>query len=108
MLWRMAVPKALIVLSTVPDQKTARRIARDLVTQGLAACVNRVGPLRSTYLWKGKLCDDAEILLVIKTAPARYARLERRLRAIHPYELPEIVALPVTRGSAKYLAWVGA
>lgn len=77
------------------------------MTRGLAACVNRVGPLRSTYRWQGKLRDDAEFLLVIKTSPRRYPRLERRLSEIHPYDLPEIVALPVTRGSAEYLAWMG-
>ncbi len=102
----MGVSKALIVLSTVPDQKTARKIARDLVARRLAACVNRVGPIRSTYRWKGKTCDDAEFLLVIKTTAARYAALERRILALHPYDLPEIVALPVCRGSRKYLGWL--
>ncbi len=76
------------------------------MAEKLAACVNRVGPIRSTYRWKGKLCEDAEFLLVIKAAAARYAALERRLRSIHPYELPEIVALPVSRGFRKYLDWV--
>lgn len=102
----MAASKALIVLTTVPDQKTARKIAHDLVSKRLAACVNRIGPIRSTYRWKGKLLEDPEFLLVIKTTAARYAALERRIRAIHPYVIPEIVALPVARGYAAYLEWL--
>lgn len=96
---------ALVVLSTCPDEPTAERIARDVVSRGLAACVNRTA-LRSTYRWKGTLCDEPEVLLVIKTTASRYTELEMRLQALHPYEVAEIIALPVTGGAAGYLAWL--
>lgn len=95
----------LVVLSTCPDDATAERIARDVVSEGLAACVNRVA-LRSVYRWQGALEDEPEVLLVIKTTAHRYAELEMRLNALHPYEVPEILALPVLTGSASYLAWL--
>lgn len=98
--------EGLVVLCTCPDEATAERIARTLVTDHLAACVNRIGPLRSTYLWKGDLQDEPEVLLVIKTLRARYEALEMRLRALHPYEVPEIIALPILAGSKRYLAWM--
>ena len=96
----------LVVLCTSPDEATAERIARELVTGRLAACVSRVGPLRSTYLWQGDLKDEPEVLLVIKTLRGRYEELEMRLRALHPYEVPEIIALPILAGSKQYLAWM--
>ncbi len=98
--------EGLVVLCTCPDEPTAQRIARALVTGHLAACVNRVGALRSTYLWKGDLQDEPEVLLIIKTLRARYEELEMRLRALHPYEVPEIIALPILAGSERYLAWM--
>lgn len=104
----MASPTALIVLSTVPDRKFARRIAETVVKEGLAACVNRVGPVLSTYRWKGKLCRDAEYLLVMKTTRRRFPALAARLRALHPYDVPEIVATPVAAGAPAYLRWLGA
>jgi periplasmic divalent cation tolerance protein len=101
-------PQPLVVLTTCPDQGVAARIARDLVESGLAACVSRVGPVHSTYRWQGAIQDEPEVLLVIKTVGARYSELEMRLKSLHPYEVPEIIGLPVTRGSADYLAWLGA
>jgi periplasmic divalent cation tolerance protein len=77
-----------------------------LVESGLAACVSRVGPVNSTYRWQGAIQDEPEVLLVIKTVAARYAELEMRLKSLHPYETPELIALPVVRGSAEYLAWL--
>jgi periplasmic divalent cation tolerance protein len=97
--------EGLVVLCTCPDDGTAERIARELVTGGLAACVSR-NPVRSTYRWEGALRDEAEVLLVAKTTRERYEALERRLAALHPYEVPEIIALPVLAGSASYLAWL--
>ena len=97
----------LVVLTSCPDDAAAARIARDLVESGLAACVNRVGALHSTYRWQGAIHDEPEVLLVIKTLSVRYSELEMRLKSLHPYELPEIIALPVIRGSAEYLAWLG-
>ena len=70
------------------------------------AASNRVAGVRSTYRWDGKLCDDAEVLLLIKTLETRFEALEARIRALHPYEVPEIIALPVVAGSTGYLDWV--
>jgi periplasmic divalent cation tolerance protein len=98
----------LVVLTACPDDAAAARIARELVESGLAACVSRVGPVHSTYRWQGALHDEPEALLVIKTLSTRYPELEMRLKSLHPYEVPEIIALPVTRASADYLAWLGA
>jgi periplasmic divalent cation tolerance protein len=97
---------ALLVLSTVPDDAKAAAIARVLVAEKLAACVNRVPGLRSTYRWQGEIHDDAEVLLLAKTTSARFEALRRRLVELHPYELPEIVAVPVEAGLDRYLAWI--
>jgi periplasmic divalent cation tolerance protein len=97
----------LVVFSTMPVDK-AEAIAETLVTERLAACVNLVGPVRSIYRWKGAIEKDAEQLAVIKTTRARYDALVVRLRQLHPYEVPEIVALPVEAGHAPYLDWVRA
>jgi periplasmic divalent cation tolerance protein len=97
-----------VALSTAPDGETAARIARTLVEERLAACVNVVPAVRSIYRWQGRVEDDAEVLLVIKTRAERVDALAERLRALHPYELPELVALPVAAGSAPYLDWLAA
>lgn len=96
----------IVVLTTCPDEPAAARIARDLVESGLAACVSRVGPVHSTYRWQGAIQDEPEVLLVIKSISARYPELEMRLKSLHPYEVPEIIALRVTAGSAEYLSWL--
>jgi len=97
-----------VALSTAPDADTAARIARALVEERLAACVNLVPAVRSIYRWRGRIEDAAEVLLVIKTRAERVEALAARLRALHPYELPELVALPVADGLAPYLDWVAA
>lgn len=96
----------LVLLATAPDGPAAETLARTLVTEGLAACVNRVPGVQSTYRWQGAVQESAEVLLVIKSTSAAYAALERRIRELHPYEVPEIVALPIVRGSQPYLAWL--
>jgi len=101
-------PDYLVVLCGCPDEATAAQIAAALVAERLAACVNRLSGIRSTYHWKGELRDEAEVLLLIKTTTPLYAAVELRLRALHPYDLPEIIALPVVQGSDPYLAWLGA
>jgi periplasmic divalent cation tolerance protein len=98
--------QVIVALCTCPDEATARRIAQTLVSERLATCVNRLAGVTSTYFWDGSLQDDAEVLLIIKTTAARLAGLEARLRALHPYELPELVALPVAGGNERYLEWV--
>lgn len=96
------------VLSACPDEQTGKRIAEALVSEGYATCVNRSSGLQSTYFWDGRLQDDAEILLIIKTTASRLADLTERLRALHPYELPEVIAIPVIGGNEGYLDWVRA
>jgi periplasmic divalent cation tolerance protein len=98
----------LICLSTAPDGDTAARLASTLVEEHLAACVNQVPDVLSTYRWQGRIQRDAEVLLVIKTTRARLPELEARLRALHPYELPELIAVEIAAGSAAYLDWVRA
>lgn len=99
-------PEHLVLLATAPDGPAAETLARTLVTEGLAACVNRVPGVRSTYRWQGAVHDDTEALLVIKSTAAAYPALERRIRELHPYEVPEVIALPIVRGSQPYLAWL--
>jgi len=98
--------QVILALSTCPDEAAAQRIAATLVSERLATCVNRLSGVRSTYIWQGQLQDDPEILLIIKTTAARVAELEARLKALHPYELPELVIVPVTGGNERYLEWV--
>jgi len=98
--------KEIIVLSTADSMETASRIARALVEEGAAACVNIVPGIRSIYRWQGKLCDDGELLLVIKTTEARFEEVRLQIRALHTYELPEVIAVPITAGDAQYLGWL--
>jgi periplasmic divalent cation tolerance protein len=97
---------AILVLTACPDEATAARIARDLVESGLAACVSRLPGAHSTYRWEGRLQDEPEVLLIVKTLATRFEALEMRLKSLHPYEVPEIIALPVVSGSSEYLAWL--
>jgi periplasmic divalent cation tolerance protein len=99
-------PGVLIVLTNCPDADVADRIARALVDQRLAACVNQLSNVRSIYRWQGVVEEAEEVPLLIKTTAARYAEVESAIRALHPYELPEIVAWPATAGFAAYLDWV--
>ncbi|MGH8175576.1 MAG: divalent-cation tolerance protein CutA [Steroidobacter sp.] len=96
----------LIALSTCPDEATAARIAEALVMEGLASCVNRIAGVRSTYFWDGRLQDECEFLLIIKTTTGRLPDLESRLKTLHPYEVPELVAMQVVGGNERYLDWV--
>jgi periplasmic divalent cation tolerance protein len=99
---------AVIALSTCPDADTAKRIAETLVTERLAACVNRLANVQSTYIWDGCLQDDAEVLLIIKTTEALLSKAEARVKALHPYELPEWLVLGRIGGSRGYLEWLSA
>lgn len=98
-------PEALVVFVTTPAADAAR-IARALVEQGVAACVNQIGAVTSVYRWQGSVEEAIETLLVIKTRPQRYAALEAAVRALHPYEVPEIIALPIVQGATPYLQWI--
>jgi periplasmic divalent cation tolerance protein len=95
-----------VVLTTVNNMNEARTIARALVEERLAACVNIIPGLTSIYRWQGQICEDSELLLLIKTQAARVAALRARLVHLHSYEVPEVIALPITAGSAPYLAWL--
>src|SRR5512144_2282360 len=99
---------ALVVLVTAPTPERAAEIARALVEERLAACGNVVPGVRSIYRWEGKVEDEAEALLVLKTTQARFEALRERVLALHPYAVPEVLALPVVAGSAPYLAWSAA
>jgi periplasmic divalent cation tolerance protein len=96
----------LLVITHLPDADSAHALAAALVETRVAACVTILAPCRSVYRWQGKLEDAAEVPVLIKTLADRYAALETAIRARHPYELPEIVAVPITRGLPEYLAWV--
>ncbi|WP_313949266.1 divalent-cation tolerance protein CutA [Leptolyngbya sp. FACHB-261] len=94
-----------MVLTTVPEVETAQTLAETLVTEKLAACVQVLPAMTSTYCWQGKLEVATEHLILVKTLRTRYAQLEARLKALHPYAEPEVVALSATAVSASYLAW---
>lgn len=96
----------LVVYCTCPDQAVAEHIAETIVGERLAACVNLAPGLTSIYRWEGEIQRDAEWLLMIKTRGAVYALLEARIRELHPYDTPEIIALPILAGSATYLDWI--
>jgi periplasmic divalent cation tolerance protein len=100
------VSERLVVLSTLGSAEDAERIARELVERGLAACVNVVPSVVSVYRWKGRVERDEEKLLVIKTRRDRFEELREAILRLHPYEVPEIVALPIEAGHAAYLAWL--
>jgi len=99
---------AIVVFCTCPDETVAERIAAVLVGEGLAACVNRIAGVASTYRWEGKICRDSEQLLLIKTTRERFDALRERILTLHPYELPEVIAVDIAVGSAPYLAWIDA
>ena len=96
----------LMVLNTCPDSETAGRIAADLVAARLAACVQVLPGLQSYFHWKGKVDCEDECLLLAKTSSASYPALEQRIRELHPYELPEIIGVPVSKGLPEYLSWI--
>ena len=94
------------VSTTVEKKEDADSIAKILVETRVAACVQVIGPIRSTYWWKGKVEEASEWLCVMKTREELYSDLEASLKAVHPYEVPEIVAVPLTKGSEGYLRWI--
>lgn len=98
--------EVLLVVTNLPDRASAERVAEALVIQRVAACVNVLAECISIYRWEGKLEHANEVPLLIKTTRAAYPKLEEALRELHPYELPEIIALPVDAGLPEYLNWV--
>lgn len=114
--WTMSTTRSLawydhrmpvvVVFSTFPSADKAAEVARTLVDERLAACVNLASGVRSIYRWDGKLCDDTETLAIIKTSDDKRDALIARLVELHPYDVPEALALPVSAGNAKYIEWV--
>jgi len=100
------VPDHMVVFVTCGSEDEALKIARALVEEKLAACANMISPLRSIYRWEGKICDEKEWLLLIKTLQSRFEDLAKRVKALHSYSVPEIIALPITEGSPAYLNWI--
>lgn len=98
--------EALLVMSTWPDATSARKAARTVVEESLAACGNLIPAVESIYRWEGKVAESTEVLLLLKTTRSRYAALEDRLLELHSYELPEILGFEIARGLPAYLAWV--
>jgi periplasmic divalent cation tolerance protein len=96
----------LTVFCTVPDPQTAQRIAQAVVHEGLAACVNLLPGVTSVYRWQGELQESVELLLIIKTRRERYEVLEARIKELHPYEVPEIIAHKIEVGLGSYLEWI--
>jgi periplasmic divalent cation tolerance protein len=96
----------IVVFSTTDSEELARSIATALVESRAAACVNIVPGVSSIYRWEGKVCDSREWLLVIKTPGERFEEVRSRIRAMHSYQLPEVIAVPVTAGDPEYLRWI--
>ena len=99
-------PGYYLVLCTCPNKKVAKKIARMLVEEQLAACVNMMGKVQSMYYWQGKVEQSTEQQLLIKTRKSSYIQLEQCIKKIHPYEVPEIIAIPIVAGSKDYLDWM--
>jgi periplasmic divalent cation tolerance protein len=97
---------AIVVLCSCPDEAVGERIGSTLVEERLAACVNRVPGIASTYRWQGKVERERECLLLIKTSSERFHALRERIVELHPYELPEVIAVDIALGHAPYLAWI--
>ena len=104
--WAVMTEETMVVLTTCGNDEDAGALARALVERRLAACVNAIGKVASTYRWKDEVLEDRETLLIIKTTAPRLAAVERTIREQSKYELPEVIALSIEAGSAEYLAWV--
>jgi len=96
----------IVVLVTVPDDEVAGRLAHALVSEKLAACVNVLPGVRSVYAWEGEICNEGELLCLVKTRRELFSTVRERVLELHPYQVPEIVALPFLEGSAPYLTWL--
>jgi len=103
---RKAPDSTRLVLTNLPDRASAEKLADAVIERRVAACVNILAPCRSVYRWKGAVQHDEEHPVLIKTTAERYPDLENAIRALHPYELPEIIAVPVVQGLVNYLSWV--
>ena len=98
--------QVIVILTNVPDLQCGHTMAHALVEQGMAACVNLLPAVRSVYRWQGTVEEAAEVTLLVKTTTALYRKVEAAIKAAHPYEVPEIIALPIVAGLPSYLDWV--
>jgi periplasmic divalent cation tolerance protein len=96
----------MVVLVTCGSEEEAKKIANSLIEERLAACVNIISPVRSIYRWEGKIWDEKEWMLIIKTRKKRFEDLEKKVKSLHSYSVPEIIVLPIVKGSASYLKWL--
>jgi len=97
---------SIVVLTTLPNAEAAAEVAKAVVGEKLAACANILPPLRSIYRWKGKVQDESEVLVLLKTRQAQYERLKSRILELHPYDVPEVLAVAVEQGHGAYLDWI--
>ena len=100
------MPEFIIVFATCGSEEEALKIANSLVEERLAACVNLISPVRSIYRWEGKIWDEKEWILIIKTQKERFGELERKVKSLHSYSVPEIIGLPIVEGASSYLNWL--
>jgi periplasmic divalent cation tolerance protein len=100
------MPESIVVLVTCGSEEEAAKIALSLVEEHLAACVNLVSPVRSIYRWEGKIWDEKEWILIIKTQKKRFEQLEKKVKSLHSYSVPEIISLSIVEGSPAYLKWL--
>lgn len=96
----------LVVSCTVPNAEVAQAISHVVVMEGLCSCVNQVPNVVSYYMYEGEFCEDDELLLLMKTSEQHYPALEKRLKELHPYDVPEIIASPITQALPEYLSWM--
>ena len=104
--WGARMTDAIVILVTAGSEAEAEMIAKAVVEEQLAACVNILSSMRSVYRWEGKVTDDREWLLLIKTRAERFAAVETRVKALHSYQVPEVIALPIMAGTEEYLRWL--
>jgi periplasmic divalent cation tolerance protein len=98
--------ESIVVLVTCGSEEEGLKIAQALVEDRSVACVNLLSPIRSIYRWEGKICDEREWLLIIKTQKDRFETIEKRVKSLHSYSVPEIIGLPIVEGSSSYLQWL--
>lgn len=96
----------IVILVTAPSAEEAERIARQLVERRLVACVNIVAGVRSVFRWQGNVCDEKEVLMVLKSRKDKFEEISTEIKSLHSYDVPEIIALPIIAGSEEYLSWV--
>lgn len=100
------MPDFIVIYITTGSVNEAKKIGRVLVEEKLVACSNIISPIRSIYSWQGKICDDKEVLMILKTRKNLFKQIAKRVETLHSYDVPEIIAMPIIEGSSKYLSWL--